>query len=636
MAKNKTTPELWSLKRLAASLEGKDPEVALEVPSFQRQYVWNATKQAELVNSIRAGYPIGAIIICNSGEVDPNGKPIYFLVDGLQRSLTIKALVDSPFLDAKGQGDLIIDGAEFAELQTAIGKDVDGLALQAQIAEYLKEVKRPEGIEWQPARLLLRLQREFSLQQVGPDKLDLIRDAAHLLLEKIRSDAEYLFETQIAVLRTEVPVEHINEVFRRINDSGVTLTKYQIWAASWLRDDVHSTHDAILKCVADKRRARANELKEYRIHLQQSNSLSLYDYLDGMGRHLTDSNSFLFRPGKKPTDETAHAFVVAALVNRLRIDKRLEHALPSLMREVASQSGQISTAAFEKQVLSATAIAAAALGPLLSFQTFDFEKKKHKHEFFHSEYFIAAFIAWISIALAESAAVSKDLKQSLLLHYVFEQISPAKKSHATDVQAFESVWKVTGKDSHGADKLVRNTAWSVPITKKAFSARLDQWFESDLNTNLLNGSKRVSPSLATKLLLRLVMLQRSKAIHAGLSYEVDHLIPWSRFAPWVDREGSANGWPINSVANLALVPRLSNQGKGKLTVQEWLTKSAKAAKQSDYISDVLALDGGLLKKFDLKGSFNVTESEFRKLLQARWILLREIIIDSLFDNVWNR
>jgi hypothetical protein len=51
---------------------------------------------------------------------------------------------------------------------------------------------------------------------------------------------------------------------------------------------------------------------------------------------------------------------------------------------------------------------------------------------------------------------------------------------------------------------------------------------------------------------------------------------------------------------------------------------------------VLALDGGLLKKCDLKGSFNVTESEFRKLLQARWILLREIIIDSLFDNVWNR
>ena len=112
----------------------------------------------------------------------------------------------------------------------------------------------------------MRLQREFSLQ-VGPDKLDLIRDEAHLLLEKIRSDAEYLFETQIAVLRTEVPVEHINEVFRRINDSGVTLTKYQIWAASWLRDDVHSTHDAILKCIADKRRARANELKEYRIHL---------------------------------------------------------------------------------------------------------------------------------------------------------------------------------------------------------------------------------------------------------------------------------------------------------------------------------------------------------------------------------
>ena len=632
MARSKTTPELWSLKRLADSLEGKDSEITLEVPSFQRQYVWNTSKQAELVNSIRAGYPIGSIIICNSGDIDAVGKQIYFLVDGLQRSLTIKALVENPFLDAKGDGDLIIDGDEFVALQTAIGGGVEGTRLQEQVAGFLKDVKRPEGIAWQPARLIERLQRHY-LFQAGPVGLDKIRDAAHLLLEKIRSNAEILLETKIAVLRAEVPVEHINEVFRRINDSGVTLTKYQIWAASWLRDDVDTQNLDILNCVSTKRNARAKELEANRIKLRPSSSLSLYDYLDGMGRLLAESYPYLFRPSKKPTDETAHAFIVAALINKLRIDKRLEHDLPRLMREAEGQK-QIRTTLFEKHVLSAAAIAAEELGPLLSFQTYDFAAKKPKFELFHSDYFISALIAWVGVALSEDATVRKSLKHSLLVHYVFEQMSPAQRSHATDVQAFESVWKVTGKNSHGVENIVRNPAWSMPIAKDAFIARLNQWFESDLNTNLLNGSKRVVPSTATKLLLRLVMLQRSKALHANLSYEVDHLVPWSRFATWIDREHSANGWPINSIGNLALVPRLSNQGKGKLTVQEWLTKSPRAAKQSGYIREVLALDGELLNQFDLQGSFNVKESEFRELMQARWTVLRQIIVDSLFENAW--
>ena len=631
--KSKTTPENWTLKRLAMSLEGNDPDIVLEVPSFQRQFVWGEPKQAELINSIRAGYPIGAIIICNSGESDQKGRQIYLLVDGLQRSLSIKALADNPFLDAKGQGDLIVASSEYELLAKLMKIDESRVPLQAEVARFLKVVKKPEGVDWQADKLVDSCAVALGLKILPADRAP-IRDAAHLLLEKIRNDASQILNTNIAVLRTEVPVESINEVFRRLNDSGVPLTKYQIWAASWLYNDVETNDTAIKHCIGEKKQARASELKTYMVQLQNRTELSLYDYLDGFGRHLTQRYTFLFRASAKPTDETPYAFIIAALINGLRIDKKLEHELPKLMRGKGPKKDPIKAGAFEGQIRQAMDLAAGSLAPLLSFKTYDFDKKREKHEFMHSDYFIAAFTSWLSVALAKTPALQKQMGSSLLLHYVFEQISPAEKSHATDVQAFESVWKITGKDDEGNDVIALNQSWLTPITRERFAERLDQWFASDLNTSLSIGEKRKAPSLATKLLLRLVMLQQSKGIDAQLHYEVDHLVPWSRFATWIEREKSPFGWPINSIGNLALVPRYGNRGKGNATVNEWLNRSEKAAGAASYIRQVLVLENDLLASFDLKENFLVKESEFRSLMIKRWELMRAVILDALFANAW--
>ena len=635
MAAGKTTPELWSLKRLAASLDGSDSQIVLEVPSFQRQFVWDERKQSELINSIRAGFPIGAIIICNSGESEPDGRPIYFLVDGLQRSLTIKAHADNPFFDATGSGDLIIEGDEFDKLAEHFSCRDDSAKLAAAVARFLKSVKKPGVEDWQAENLLAVCEEDLKVTIESKSRSQ-TRNAAHNLMEKIRSDSGKILDTNLAVLRAEVPVNKINEVFRRINDSGVALTRYQIWAATWLRDQVVTKNLEILDCIEDKRRAREKELKNYSIRLQNRKSLSLYDYLDGLGRVLASRYSFLFRSITKATDETPHAFVIAALVHRLRIDKKLEHELPRLMRAEKLDDDLIETGRFEEELFAAIDVAAIALAPLLSFKTYDFDRKREKHEFMHSDYFIAAFSSWLSVALKDDPKLKKSLGGSLLLHYVFEQISPAEKSHATDVQAFESVWTSLGKDADGLDRFVKNPLWLNPVSKEQFATRLDQWFESDLNSNLSDGVKRRAPSLATKLLLRLVMLQRSKAAHAQISYEVDHLVPWSRFKAWIEHDESPYGWPINSIANLALVPRVSNRGKGDATVVEWLMKSAKASKDEKYIRDALVLDGELLAKFDLKSGFIVTEAEYRKLLAARWVLVRQVIIDALFSDAWKK
>jgi hypothetical protein len=65
-------------------------------------------------------------------------------------------------------------------------------------------------------------------------------------------------------------------------------------------------------------------------------------------------------------------------------------------------------------------------------------------------------------------------------------------------------------------------------------------------------------------------------------------------------------------------------------------KSAKASKDEKYIRDALVLDGELLARFDLKSGFIVTEAEYRKLLAARWVLVRQVIIDALFSDAWKK
>jgi len=59
----------------------------LVVPFFQRKYVWNQAQRESLLNSIKAGFPCGSIII---GEL--NG--VQYLIDGLQRLSSFAELLN--------------------------------------------------------------------------------------------------------------------------------------------------------------------------------------------------------------------------------------------------------------------------------------------------------------------------------------------------------------------------------------------------------------------------------------------------------------------------------------------------------------------------------------------------------------
>ncbi|MBT9169337.1 MAG: hypothetical protein DDT19_02696 [Syntrophomonadaceae bacterium] len=95
-------------KTIQELIDEEIPSGKYWLPSFQRQYVWDADNIKELLDSIRQNYPIGATILWKpspevASDIDPTSAPIldgtpsnridrYFVIDGQQRITSLLLL----------------------------------------------------------------------------------------------------------------------------------------------------------------------------------------------------------------------------------------------------------------------------------------------------------------------------------------------------------------------------------------------------------------------------------------------------------------------------------------------------------------------------------------------------------------
>ena len=87
-------PEEWTLKELAKALDDKVHEnKKIVIPMFQRRQCWDAKKEADFVDSLRRGFPVGAMLFYKTVVDDAE---VYTLIDGLQRSNTVRKYMNRP------------------------------------------------------------------------------------------------------------------------------------------------------------------------------------------------------------------------------------------------------------------------------------------------------------------------------------------------------------------------------------------------------------------------------------------------------------------------------------------------------------------------------------------------------------
>lgn len=245
-------------------IEGK-----LQLPDFQRGWVWDDEHIRSLLVSIARSFPIGAVMLLETGgETRFQVRPVEgvdlrsnaavlaeeLILDGQQRltSLTQVLKLDKPVAtrDAKKRelrlhyyfniekalegpeslADAIVAVDENRTLRSDFGRKID---LDLSTRE-----KELEAFHFPCSQILDSSKWEYALVQAKPDKFVRFMQFREKVLDPFRS-----YMLPVISLRKETSKEAVCLVFEKVNTGGVPLSVFELVTATWAADGFNLRDD---------------------------------------------------------------------------------------------------------------------------------------------------------------------------------------------------------------------------------------------------------------------------------------------------------------------------------------------------------------------------------------------------------
>ena len=316
--------DVWPVSKLIdATAPSPAGSSKITIPEFQRRLVWNKSKQAGLITSIRAGYPFGSILLyedIGKGQRSGDGKRYYNLIDGLQRTQALRSYIQNQngFFDrAELQDDFIDFVARELGRVSENAKD----QIRQTIVKWVKGRKsreaqdgwRAEGITQALVRGILDYQPDTSLYKETVYELITnarFADRMSSFLDAVRSEAQAVLDAKIPVLIYTGPSSELPRVFELLNSKGTALTRYEIFAAQWINTRGRIANPEVVDAIWKKNESLEEEGFTLDISEEaqdeasrRQRDYSLFDYLFGLGQVLCAK----FRCSSSPPRKTAPA-----------------------------------------------------------------------------------------------------------------------------------------------------------------------------------------------------------------------------------------------------------------------------------------------------------------------------------------
>ncbi len=195
----------------------------IQIPRFQREFVWGAKDVASLMDSILKGYPIGTFILWKTKEElgiikeiigldfpkHQPGEDFNYVLDGQQRILSIYCAMKNPRVNEKWKGKI----NDFSNIKIDLhpAEDQDNVVYEKNINKQ-KYVPLKEFIQWNSDGIYLSKRK--------------IREVMDY---NIKEDIEEYEISTIEIEETEI--SRATEIFTRINSKGKDLNIFEIIAA---------------------------------------------------------------------------------------------------------------------------------------------------------------------------------------------------------------------------------------------------------------------------------------------------------------------------------------------------------------------------------------------------------------------
>src|SRR5690554_2208891 len=241
----------------------------IQLPDFQRGWVWDDERVRSLIASIAVSYPIGAIMLLETGNPDVRFKPrpIHgakgtvepenFILDGQQRLTTLfQTLFSHLPVDTRDQKQKDIKRWYYFDIPKSLEPDVDiydaiiSISTEKTITKNFGrdiefDISTPEK-EFQnmvfPVNLALNSTDWFNAfmkyWNYDQDKIQLFQNFQSNVLKRFES-----YQLPVIKMLKHNPKDAVCQVFEKVNTGGVSLSVFELLTATFAADDFNLRED---------------------------------------------------------------------------------------------------------------------------------------------------------------------------------------------------------------------------------------------------------------------------------------------------------------------------------------------------------------------------------------------------------
>lgn len=538
--------DTWTLKEVAEALEQKEKDGRIiSVPLFQRSIVWKKEQSKMFIDSLKKGFPIGTLLF---SKIVRDNKEVFILIDGLQRSNTIKNYIQNPtqFFSSLDVDDKLLH--EIADHLIHENNQENFQTIKTCLIEYIID-NRIETIEsGRFANHLLKLLKDRFPQIANLENSEYISDKLAPFIQKYRKNYNDICNAKIPIIIYYGEEKYLPDIFARINNQGTALTKYQIYAASWsTKGKITVQKKEIIDAIIDKYENMLNEGFELQGYNKEdfvkTKRCTIFEYVFGFGKYISNSFKYLFEPDRKVEEINPIGFELLNACFGKNNDE-----IKNLYQDIRN----VDLDTFQECILSTIEFIDDLLKPYIAFIG-NKQKKSAKFPIFHAKNQIISIIASTflekydlnNLEIKPSWEKNKKLlEHNIPLHYVFDILSQE--------------W---GEGGIGKIyTLINNNKYLQPISKQTWDAMLDNWFIGQLNRE--ETRKVANAKLSDRLFLNCIYTDifTAKKHLSNEKFDVEHIVP-KDYMRKILTKYEWHGQPVSCIANLCYLPQHINRSK---------------------------------------------------------------------------
>lgn len=587
---------------------------SIVVPKFQRSVVWSDKQKRAFIGSVKSGFPVGCLLFFKSSVEDKRTR--YTLVDGLQRASTLKDYQRSPtaYLSKDSLENCHLLDAVAASVMANVPRDT----LVRAIYNYVVELHGfEEEDDYSSSDIALAVDKTLDLNLDKTGLQDMTKGLKPFA--KWVKNSSDISTYEIPVFYFEGTSAQLPLVFENLNKQGTKLSKYQIYAAAWERDEWYRpiTNAAIIDQIKERYDAMSENsglvVEGYVANDEfYKSQFSMFEYVFGLGKWLAREYPDLFGADSKDAADTADSVAFALCTSCLGLSLSDMDRLPETLLK-------IDEGLFEKALQESTSMVHQRLKPVIAM-TFNRRKSSESSRtvVFHSDYQIVSMIARVFRAKYDDAVelrsdwaeTKKRLLPNLLQYYLYDII--------------RGFWVGSG-DSKLAELVKDGSRYEIPLTRQQWQHALENWFEDQIQ---VRDVKRMPIPSDEELFLRFIYSKTlawwSEA--SGDEFHIEHLVSVKRLMKIAGREGL----PIRAVSNLCLLPKQINLDKHELTIYEYFSEQQPKSKKTqkklqelrEKVKDLAFCDEG-----DLEFAAKLNRDDYVLFLRKRFKKLETTFLD---------